>query len=78
MPETEVNVKAEVNCPGFYAVENDDPDTGIPTSLMEYNLLIKVQIKQNHINLTITLPEGMEPMSVMTPSDVTKYTFRNE
>ena len=75
MPETEVNVKAEISCKDFYAVENNDPDTGIPTSLMEYKFTNKSPNKIESYNLTIALPNGMEPISVMTPSDVTKYTL---
>ena len=75
MPETEVNVKAEVSCKDFYAVEKDDPDTGIPTALMQYQFTNKSSNKIDSYNLTIALPNGMEPVSVMTPSDVTKYTL---
>lgn len=74
-PATEVNVEAEVNCPGFYAVENDEPDTGIPSPLMEYEFVNKLQNKIETYNLTIALPEGMEPMTITTPKDVTKYTL---
>ena len=75
MPETEVNVRAEISCKDFYAVDNNDPDTGIPTSLMEYKFTNKSPNKIESYNLTIALPNGMEPISVMTPSDVTKYTL---
>lgn len=75
MPETEVNVRAEISCKDFYAVDNNDPDTGIPTSLMEYKFTNKSPNKIESYNLTIALPSGMEPISVMTPSDVTKYTL---
>ncbi|MBC5625482.1 hypothetical protein H8S10_08465 [Clostridium sp. NSJ-49] len=75
MPETEVNVIAEVICKDFYAVENDDPETGIPTALMEYKFTNKSSNKIESYNLTIALPNGMEPISVMTPSNVTKYTL---
>lgn len=75
MPETEVSVTAQVSCKDFYAVENNDPDTGIPTSLMEYKFTNKGSNKIESYNLTIALPDGMEPVSVMTPSDVTKYTL---
>ena len=74
-PATEVNVEAEINCPGFYAVENDEPDTGIPNPLMDYQFVNKLQNKIEKYNLTIALPEGMEPMMVTTPKDVTKYTL---
>ena len=75
MPETEVNVTAQISCKDFYAVENDEPDTGIPTSLMEYKFTNKSSNKIESYNLTIALPNGMEPISVMTPTDVTKYTL---
>ena len=74
-PATEVNVTAEIKCPEFYAVDNNDPDTGIPTSLMEYKFTNKSSNKIESYNLTIALPDGMEPVSVMTPTDVTKYTL---
>jgi len=74
-PETEVSVEAEVNCPGFYDIENDDPDTGIPTPKMNYKFVNKTSNKIDSYKLSITLPEGLEPMSVTTPSDVTKYTL---
>ena len=74
-PATEVKVEAEVNCPGFYAVENDEPDTGIPSPLMNYEFVNKLQNKIEKYNLTIALPEGMEPMMITTPKDVTKYTL---
>ena len=74
-PETEVTAHAEVSCPGFYAVENEEPETGIPTPKMSYKFVNKGSNKIDSYNLTITLPEGMEPMSVTTPSDVTKYTL---
>lgn len=75
MPETEVNVTAEVSCKDFYAVENDDPDTGIPTSLMEYKFTNKSPNKIEAYKLTIALPEGMEPISVTTPKTVTDYVL---
>lgn len=75
MPETEVTVTAQISCKDFYAVENDEPDTGIPTALMEYKFTNKSSNKIESYNLTITLPTGMEPVSVMTPTDVTKYTL---
>lgn len=74
-PATEVNVTAEIKCPEFYAVDKNDPDTGIPTSLMEYKFTNKGSNKIESYKLTIALPEGMEPISVMTPTDVTKYTL---
>ena len=75
MPETEVTVTAQISCKDFYAVENNEPDTGIPTSLMEYKFTNKSSNKIESYKLTITLPTGMEPVSVMTPTDVTKYTL---
>ena len=75
MPETEVEVVAQVSCKAFYAVENDDPDTGIPTPLMSYKFTNKSANKIDSYELTIALPEGMEPISVTTPKDVTKYTL---
>ena len=75
VPETEVNVIAEVNCPGFYAVSDADPDTGIPTPKMSYKFVNKGSNKIESYMLSIALPEGLEPMSVTTPSDVTKYTL---
>ena len=75
MPETEVNVTAEVSCKDFYAVDKNDPDTGIPTLLMSYKFTNKGSNKIEAYKLTIALPDGMEPISVTTPKDVTKYTL---
>ena len=75
VPETEVNVEAQVNCPGFYELGNSDPDTGIPTPKMSYKFINKGSNKIDSYQLSIALPEGLEPMSVTTPSDVTKYTL---
>ena len=73
--EAEVTAQAEVSCPGFYDVENDEPDTGIPTPKMSYKFTNKGSNKIDSYMLSIALPEGIEPMSVTTPSNVTKYTL---
>lgn len=78
-PNLKVNVKAEIICKNFYAVKNDNPETGIPKSLMEYKFINKSLNKIDTYNLTIALPDGMEPISVITPKNVTKYTLsKNE
>lgn len=74
-PNLKVNVKAEIACKNFYAVKNDNPATGIPKSLMEYKFINKSLNKIDSYNLTIALPDGMEPISVITPKNVTKYTL---
>lgn len=75
VPEAEVSVEAQVNCADFYAPADSDPDTGIPTPKMSYKFINKGSSKIESYTLSIALPEGLEPMSVTTPSDVTKYTL---
>ncbi|VYU34817.1 hypothetical protein [Clostridium tertium] len=75
VPETEVNITAEINCPGFYDVKDSNPDTGIPSFQMSYKFTNKSPNKIDSYNLTIALPEGMEPMTISTPKDVTQYVL---
>ena len=42
---------------------------------MTYKFVNKGTGKIDSYKLSIALPEGMEPMSITTPKDVTKYTL---
>ena len=67
---------SELTYPGFFAPKKGKLATGIPAPQLNYKFINKTPVKIGSYSITIVFPEGMEPMTISSPANVTSYKLK--